>query len=261
MTPVLYEVDGGVAVITLNRPEAMNSLDTATKVALRDIVRKAADDESVRAVVLTGNGKAFCVGEDLKEHAAALDSGDVALGRTVREHYNPTVATLASMPKPVVAAVNGVAAGAGASYAFSCDLRIVADTAGFNLAFAAIALSCDTGSSWTLPRLVGWAKARELLLLPRTVRAEEALRLGMATEVVPADSVLPRALELAGQLASGPTLAYAALRRVLAVSATSTFEESLDHEAQMMQLTGESADHRHAVQAFLAKTEPVFDGC
>ena len=192
-SPVTYSVDDAVATITLDRPEAMNSLDNATKVALRDRVLQAADDPAVRAVVLTGSGRAFCVGQDLKEHADALAAGAADLGQTVREHYNPIATTLATMPKPVIAAVNGIAAGAGAAFAFACDLRIVANTAGFNLAFAAIGLSCDSGSSWTLPRLVGWARARELLLLPRTVPAEEALALALATEVVPAGSVLARA--------------------------------------------------------------------
>ncbi|WP_232827569.1 enoyl-CoA hydratase/isomerase family protein [Jiangella endophytica] len=260
MSLVRYEADDGVGVITLDRPEAMNSLDTATKVALRDAVLAAAADEAVRAVVLTGSGRAFCVGQDLKEHAEALASGDSGLATTVRAHYNPTVKALLTMPKPVIAAVNGVAAGAGASYAFACDLRIVADTAGFNLAFAAIGLSSDTGSSWTLPRLVGWAKARELLFRPRTVPAGEALTLGLATEVVPASDVLPRAMELAREFAAGPTLAYAALRRALEFSATHSLDESLDHEADMMQWTGASADHRAAVEAFLAKRPAVFHG-
>ncbi|NDL59747.1 enoyl-CoA hydratase-related protein [Phytoactinopolyspora mesophila] len=258
--PVSHEIDEDVATITFNRPDAMNSLDTATKVALRDHVRRAADDPGVRAVVLAGSGRAFCVGQDLVEHAGELREGGSGLGDTVREHYNATVRTLMSMPKPVIAAVNGVAAGAGASYAFACDLRIVADTAGFNLAFAGIGLSCDTGSSWTLPRLVGWAKAHELLLLPRTVKADEAQAIGLATEVVAADEVLSRAQELAVQLAAGPTVAYAALRRALNRSATHTLDESLEYEAEMMQLTGETHDHRNAVEAFLAKQKPTFDG-
>lgn len=260
MSPVRYEVDDGVGIITLDRPEAMNSLDTATKIALRDTVVAAGSDDAVRAVVLTGAGRAFCVGQDLKEHAQALASGESGLATTVREHYNPTVRALLTMPKPVVAAVNGVAAGAGASYAFACDVRVVADSAGFNLAFAAIGLSSDTGSSWTLPRLVGWAKARELLFLPHTVKAGEALALGLATEVVPAGDVLPRALELARGFAAGPTLAYAALRRALEFSATHGLDESLDHEADMMQWTGASDDHRAAVEAFLAKRQAVFRG-
>lgn len=258
--PVLYGIDGGVATITLNRPEAMNSLDTKTKIALRDDLRHAADDSSVRAVVLTGSGRAFCVGQDLKEHADALRSGSASLGETVTEHYNPIVSTLARMSKPVVAAVNGVAAGAGASFVFACDFRIVGQSAGFNLAFTAIGLSCDSGSSWTLPRLVGWAKARELLMLPRSVKADEALTLGLATQVVPDDTVLTRARELARQLADGPTVAYAAVRDVLNYSASHSLEESLIREGEMMTRTGATEDHRGAVSAFLAKQHAEFNG-
>src|SRR3954454_13187138 len=181
---VRHEVRDGVATITLNRPEAMNGLDIATKEALLGAVREAAADEAVRCVVLTGSGRAFCVGQDLKEHITILESSDAeSLFRTVEEHYNPIVTALATMPKPVVAAVNGVAAGAGASLAFACDFRILTEAAGFNLAFAGVALSCDTGSSWTLPRLVGRAKAIELLYFPRTLGSAESLELGLATKV------------------------------------------------------------------------------
>ena len=169
--PVQYDVSDGVATIRLNRPDAMNSLDIATKELLRETVQHAAEDEAARCVVLTGTGRAFCTGQDLKEHVALLQSGSSAqLFTTVERHYNPTVTALATMEKPVVAAVNGVAAGAGASLAFACDLRIVADTAGFNLAFANVALSCDTGSSYTLQRLVldlnGIEPVPALLLIP-----------------------------------------------------------------------------------------------
>lgn len=180
--PVRLETDAGVATITLDRPAAMNSLDLATKEALLAAVRTAAEDDAVRCVLLTGTGRAFCVGQDLKEHLADLraqeDGSGGELGDTVREHYNVIATTLAQMPKPVVAALNGVAAGAGASLAFACDLRVLAESAGFNLAFAGIALSCDTGISWTLPRLIGSAAALELLYFPRTVPAAEALELG-----------------------------------------------------------------------------------
>lgn len=152
---VLYELDGGLAVITINRPEAMNALDVATKVALRDTVTAAAEDPEVRAVLLTGAGeRAFCVGQDLNEHLAMLkqaeETGEGAL-RTVAEHYNPLTRALAGMRKPTVAAVGGVAAGAGASLAFACDFRILSDRAGFNTAFAGIGLTADSGASWTLP--------------------------------------------------------------------------------------------------------------
>lgn len=259
-SPVLYTFDSGVATITMNRPEAMNSLDTATKEALRDNVVKAADDTSVRAVVLTGTGRAFCVGQDLREHADALESGSGDLADTVQDHYNPIASGLATMRKPVIAAVNGIAAGAGAAFAFACDFRVLAESAGFNLAFTGIGLSCDSGSSWTLPRLVGWAKARELLLRPRTVRAAECLDLGLATEVVPDAEVPTRAADLARELAAGPTVAYGAVRSVLAFSASHSLAESLAHEGEMMSFTGATDDHRGAVAAFLAKEKPEFRG-
>ena len=217
-SPVLVEVAQGIATVTLNRPEAMNSLDVATKESLLAALRRVADDDAARCVVLTGTGRAFCVGQDLKEHIEILHSGSPeSLFRTVDEHYNPIVSTLAEMEKPVIAAVNGVAAGAGASLAFACDLRIVADTAGFNLAFANVALSCDTGSSYTLQRLVGRAKAIELLYFPRTVPADEALALGLATQVVPTDELGERGRRAgspAGGRADGRARRHAAVGRL-----------------------------------------------
>ncbi|MGH3424524.1 MAG: enoyl-CoA hydratase-related protein [Nocardioidaceae bacterium] len=258
--PVTYDVADGVATITINRPDAMNSFNLATKLALRDAVHRAAGDAGARCVVLTGSGRSFSAGQDLKEHVESLHAADAPLSNTVEEHFNPIVTALATMPKPVVAAVNGVAAGAGASLAFACDFRVLADTAGFNLAFAGIALSCDTGASWTLQRLVGLPRATELLMLPRTVKADEAREIGLAHQVVPADAFEQAVRELATTLAAGPTLAYASIKRVLAYSATHDLPESLAHEAQKMALTGASADHRRAVDAFIAKEKPVFEG-
>jgi 2-(1,2-epoxy-1,2-dihydrophenyl)acetyl-CoA isomerase len=259
--PVLLDVSDGVAVVTLNRPDAMNSLDVATKVALRDAVTTVAEDPAVRCVVLTGTGRAFCVGQDLKEHVELLQNGGSdQLFRTVPDHYNPTVTALATMPKPVVAAINGVAAGAGASLAFACDYRLLADGAGFNLAFTGVGLSCDTGSSWTLPRLVGQARALELLYEPRTIPAREALELGLATRVVPSADLADETASLATRLASGPTAAYGAIRRSVAFSAGHGFAESLAFEAEMMTLTGGTEDHRNAVASFVAKQKPTFEG-
>jgi 2-(1,2-epoxy-1,2-dihydrophenyl)acetyl-CoA isomerase len=257
--PVLLDVSDGVATITFNRPDAMNSLDVATKEALLDAVRSVADDAGVRCVVLTGTGRAFCVGQDLKQHIEILESASPdQLFRTVEEHYNPIVTALAGMAKPVVAAVNGVAAGAGASLAFACDLRILADTAGFNLAFAGVALSCDTGSSFTLQRLVGPARAIELLYQPRTIKADEALALGLATRVVPASELVPEVSALAATLAAGPTVALGAMRRSVAYAAGHTFAEAVAFESEMMTLTGATDDHRAAVAAFVAKEKPVY---
>ncbi|MFZ2503725.1 MAG: enoyl-CoA hydratase-related protein [Nocardioides sp.] len=259
--PVLLTIDGGVATITFNRPDALNALDVASKVALRAFVEQVAADDAVRCVVLTGSGRAFCVGQDLKEHIGILASPDASsLFNTVDEHYNPTVHALATMPKPVIAAVNGVAAGAGASLTFACDLRIVAESAGFNLAFAQIALSCDTGASWTLPRLVGPTRAMELLYFPRTVPAAEAASLGLATEVVPDDEFAARVRELAERLAAGPTLALASMRAAVRYAATHDLADALVFESERMTLTGASADHDAAVQAFLRKQPPTFEG-
>jgi 2-(1,2-epoxy-1,2-dihydrophenyl)acetyl-CoA isomerase len=260
-SPVLVDRADGVATVTLNRPEAMNSLDVATKEALLAAVSEVAEDDAVRCVVLTGTGRAFCVGQDLKEHIGILRSGHPeSLFTTVDEHYNPIVTAVATMAKPVVAAVNGVAAGAGASLAFACDLRIVADTAGFNLAFANIALSCDTGASYHLQRLVGRAKAIELLYFPSTLSAQESLDLGLATKVVPADELAGEVATLARRLAAGPTVALGSIRRSVAYAAGHSLEESLEFESAMMTRTGATADHAAAVAAFVAKEKPVFEG-
>jgi 2-(1,2-epoxy-1,2-dihydrophenyl)acetyl-CoA isomerase len=259
-SPVLLDVTDGVATITLNRPDAYNSLDVATKELLLETVLKVADDAAVRCVVLTGTGKAFCTGQDLKEHIQLLRDGSDVLFTTVDQHYNPTVTALAGMAKPVIAAVNGVAAGAGASLAFACDVRIVADTAGFNLAFANVALSCDTGASYTLQRLVGRAKALELLYFPSTITADDALALGLATKVVPAAELAAETGALAARLAAGPTVALGAMRQSVAYAAGHSFEEALEFESTMMQKTGATADHQAAVAAFVAKEKPVFEG-
>lgn len=259
--PVLYSLADGVATITLNRPAAMNSLDVATKVALRDSVRRAAEDPEARCVVLTGTGKAFCVGQDLREHVGILESGSRdELFTTVPEHYNPTVEAIVTMNKPVIAAVNGVAAGAGASLAFACDFRLLAESGGFNLAFTGIALSCDTGSSWTLPRLVGRAKAIELLYFPRTISAHEAEELGLATKVVASADLDQEVATLARRLAAGPTAAFGAVRRSVQFSAGNDFASSIEFEAQMMAETGATQDHARAVASFMAKEKPVFEG-
>ncbi|NUU24421.1 MAG: enoyl-CoA hydratase [Streptomycetaceae bacterium] len=257
---VLYDLADGVATITLNRADAMNALDTDTKVALRDAVLRAADDPEARAVVLTGSGRAFCVGQDLKQHIELLDVSPEVTFATVKDHYNPLVTAIATMPKPVVAAVNGVAAGAGAAIAFACDFRVVSEKAGFNLAFAGVALTADSGASWTLPRLVGHARATELLMLPETVPAAKALELGLANQVVPADEVAAAAGALAARLAAGPTVAYGAIKQSLAYAASHSIVDALAKEDELQLKVGSAADHRIAVDAFLAKTKPEFTG-
>ncbi len=258
--PLLVEVSDGVAWLRLNRPEAMNSLDNALKDALVAALAQVGDDPAVRCVVLTGSGRAFCVGQDLKEHVRSLADPDSTLAATVTDHYNPIVIALSTMNKPVIVALNGVAAGAGLSFALACDFRIAAQGAGLNTSFAGIALSCDSGASWSLPRLVGPARAKELLLLPRTVPADEALALGLVTKVVPVEALEQTVRELARTLADGPTLAYGSIRRAVAYSAGTDLAHALAHEAELMALTGVSNDHRAAVDAFLAKAKPTYTG-
>ena len=260
MADVLLDLTDGVATVTLNRPEAMNALDVATKEVLLTTLQRVAEDPTVRCVVLTGAGRAFCVGQDLREHINLLSTRDKSLWSTVPEHFNPIVELLSTMNKPVIAAINGVAAGAGASFAFAADLRIIADTGSFNTAFAGIALSCDSGASWTLPRLIGTARAKELLMFPRTIPATEALELGMVSRVVRPQELATVVGEVARTLAAGPTLAYGSIRRAIAFSAGHPLSESLAEEADQMAVTGSSQDHAAAVAAFIAKAKPTFRG-
>ncbi|HVT21033.1 MAG TPA: enoyl-CoA hydratase-related protein [Mycobacteriales bacterium] len=254
-----YTVADGVATITLDRPEALNALTVGLKVALLDALRRAGADDTVRAVLLTGAGRAFCVGQDLKEHVDALAAGDTELS-TVAEHYNPLVEAIATLPKPVVAAVNGSAAGAGASLAFACDIRVAADDASFLMAFARVGLGPDSGASWTLPRLVGAGRAAAMLMLAEPVAAAQALELGLVSIVVPAGDLAETALGLATRLAAGPTAAYAAIKQTLAYSASHSLGESLANEAAAQARCGQTADHRAAVQAFLDKRPATFTG-
>ncbi|GAA3576961.1 enoyl-CoA hydratase-related protein [Nonomuraea rosea] len=255
---IRYDVADAVATITLDRPDAMNSLTAETKDALLGALRRAAGDPAVRAVLLTGSGRAFCAGQDLHQHAGNLEAGR-GLANTVREHYNPIVELLTTMAKPVVAAVNGVAAGAGASLAFACDLRIASEQAKFALAFSGIGLAPDSGASWTLQRLIGQGRAAELMLLGEPLGAARALELGLVTRVVPADDLLKTAQELAVRLAQGPTLAYAATKRALAYAATHSLPDSLAMEADLQDECVATQDHLHATRAFLAKERPVFN--
>ncbi|MEV4424822.1 enoyl-CoA hydratase/isomerase family protein [Streptomyces sp. R-07] len=262
---VLYEVSDGLATITLNRPEAMNAMNVAAKVALRDAAETAAADPAVRAVLLTAAGdRAFCVGQDLKEHVGLLmadqESGTSETMNTVRDHYNPIVRALTGMRKPVVAGVNGVAAGAGFGFALAADYRVVADTASFNTAFAGVALTADSGVSWTLPRLIGASRASDLLLFPRSIGAQEAYELGIVNRLVPAADLAAEAEKVARTLAAGPTVAYAALKESLAHGAAHSLTEALDKEEELQNLAGASEDHTIAVRAFIAKEKPRYLG-
>ena len=257
---VLLQRTGAVAVLTLNRPDALNSLVVEMKTALLRAVEAVRDDDGVRAVVLTGAGRGFCVGQDLREHAALLEAGDPAPLSTVREHYNPVITALAEMGKPTVAAVNGTAAGAGLGLACAADFRIGAVGARFTTAFTGIGLTADSGLSWTLPRLVGAGRAAALLLLAEPFSAEQALEMGLLNAAVAPEQVLPAALELAERLSQGPTTAYACVKDSLRFAADSTLVDALAEEDRQQTLAGRTQDHAAAVRSFLAKQPAVFSG-
>ncbi len=262
MTDVLLvERVDGTATITLNRPDSLNSLDVALKQALHDTLADLAGDASCRAILLTGAGRAFCVGQDLRQHIETLESGSVDPLATVREHYNPLATLLGEMSKPVVAAIRGMAAGAGASLAMLADFRVGGPSTGFLMAFANVGLAGDTGASWALPRLVGHAKATELMMLAEPVKAPEALRLGLLNRLVDDDEqVLPQARALASRLASGPTIAYGQIKRQLRIGGTGTLAEALEAEYEAQVASGSTADHRSATYAFVRKERPIFEG-
>jgi 2-(1,2-epoxy-1,2-dihydrophenyl)acetyl-CoA isomerase len=251
------EVDGPVATLTLDRPEALNALTVPVKVALREALESLDRDHAVRVVILTGAGRAFCAGQDLAER----EQPDAApLEVEVRERYNPIIRAIRSMGQPVIAAVNGVAAGAGASLALACDLRIAAEEARFVLAFGRIGLVPDSGATWFLPRLVGSAKAAELALIGEGVDAAEALRLGLVSAVVPADRLMDEARALAARIAAGAPLALALTKAALQRAMTIDLDEALEGEAKLQGIAGASADHAEGLAAFREKRPPRFSG-
>lgn len=258
---VRWDLTEAVGTILLNRPRAHNALTAEMKTALLAALRQAAASPEVRAVLITGAGPAFCAGQDLREHAGLLTAAqDGAAMDTVREHYNPIVLAIRSMPKPVIAAVNGVAAGAGASLALACDLRIAARGASFLMAFARVGLAADTGASWTLQRLVGAGRAAELLLLAEPLAANRALELGLVSQVVD-DADLPAAASaLAARLAMGPTAAYAGIKAELDYAAGHDLAAALEQEAEVQAALGRTADHLAATAAFAQKQRPTFQG-
>jgi 2-(1,2-epoxy-1,2-dihydrophenyl)acetyl-CoA isomerase len=250
--PVLYETTDGVATITLNRPEVLNSLDDATGRAFIAALRKAAADPAARCVVLTGAGRGFCAGQDLKEQQSSL-------GGAVRNRYNPIVRAIRACPQPVIASVNGVAAGAGCSFALACDLRIASAQASFVLSFAKVGLVPDSGASFFLPRLVGLGKAMELALFGGRVDAEEALRIGLVNRVVPAEELGEATRAWASELAAGP-YGLALVKRALMHGAAADLDAALEQEAYLQDLAGRSHDHAEARAAFGEKRPPRFTG-
>jgi 2-(1,2-epoxy-1,2-dihydrophenyl)acetyl-CoA isomerase len=247
--------DGAVLTIALNRPDKLNAFGAAMHEDFKGALREAADLE-VRAVVLTGSGRGFCVGQDLAE----LQEGERDVGALLRARWNRHVLGLRSLEKPVLAAVNGPAAGAGLSLACACDLRIAADTAAFVPAFVNVGLVPDTGGSWLVPRLLGYARAFEWMCSGRKIGVEEALAWGLVSEVVGADEVLAIAQGRAAELAALPTKAIAMTKRLFERAASSRLDEQLELEAQLQVAATRTEDFAEGVAAFLEKREPRFSG-
>jgi 2-(1,2-epoxy-1,2-dihydrophenyl)acetyl-CoA isomerase len=254
---LLAAAANGVLTLTLNRPDALNSFTVEMKEALLAGLKDAARNKEVRVVILTGAGRAFSAGQDLKEHAGP-DVND--LGTELRTRYNPIILAMRRLEKPIIGAINGVAAGAGISVALACDIVIASDKASFMEAFGRVGLVPDTGSSWFLPRLVGPARAAEMIFTADSVDAATAERIGLVNRVVPADSLMDEANALAARLAQAAPIALALAKRALNRALDSNLEDALEFEAQLQSIAGRSADHREGVAAFVEKRPPNFKG-
>ncbi|WP_026961323.1 enoyl-CoA hydratase-related protein [Alicyclobacillus herbarius] len=255
---IRYQVEDGVARITLNRPEVMNAINQQMGEELYDALKQVDADLNVRALVLTGEGRGFCSGQDLSE-GAAIQSG-AALGDTVRERYNLLITRLHGLRVPSLAAISGTAAGAGFSLALACDLRFAAVNAKFTLAFNKIGLVPDSGASYFLPRLVGIGRALELAWTGEVISAETAYSLGIVNHVYEPEKLLEESMAFARHLAEGPTVAYRLTKQALFANASATLPEALEREAELQNEAGHTDDFREGVQAFLEKRRPQYRG-
>ncbi|OUC76315.1 enoyl-CoA hydratase-related protein [Gordonia lacunae] len=256
---VTLDISGGLATITLARPAAHNALDAGMKTAFLDAVGKAAASPEIRAVLLTAEGKNFCVGQDLGDHVAALDADPATAMETVAEHYNPLIRALAALRVPVVVAIPGACVGAGWGIALAGDIRVAGERTSFATAFSGIGLASDSGLSHSLVQNLGASRAGALLLLGDKVTAAQALEWGLVHRVVADDDVRAAALDIAQRLASGPTAAYGEVKSLVGASAAG-LDAALDRERDAQVALGQTADHKAAVAAFLAKEKPVFTG-
>jgi 2-(1,2-epoxy-1,2-dihydrophenyl)acetyl-CoA isomerase len=258
---LLFETADGIATVTLNRPDVLNSFNAEMRRELTAAFAEIQGDSTVRAVILTANGRGFCAGQDLRERLDAYDTGQApVLGETLRREYNPLILAMRRLPKPIVGAINGVAAGAGCSLALACDLRVASEQASFLEAFVRIGLVPDSGSSFFLPRLIGMARAAEMMFLADPMPAAQALELGLVNRVVPADQLQPAARELALRLAQLPTRAIGQAKRQLNLALSAGLEAVLDEEADGQAMASQTGDHVEGVKAFLEKRPPAFTG-
>jgi 2-(1,2-epoxy-1,2-dihydrophenyl)acetyl-CoA isomerase len=257
---IQFQIENGVALLTLNRPDRLNSFTRAMHLEVRDALDTVQNDRSVRVLVLTGAGRGFCAGQDLAERAVEPGAAGVDLGESVEKFYAPLVLTLRSLPMPVICAVNGVAAGAGANLALACDIVLAATSASFVEVFCKLGLIPDTGGTWHLPRLIGHARATGLAMLGDKLSAATAEQWGLIWRCVPDAVLMDEALAMAEHFASAPTKGLAFTKKALHASYTNTLPEQLKLEGEMMRELGYSHDYREGVAAFIAKRPAHFKG-
>lgn len=255
---ILYVVEGGICRITLNRPDVFNSFNEELSAEFIDALKKATKDDAIRTVIITGEGKAFCSGQDLKDIKGEV--GNRSLGDSVLRRYNPMIIAIREMPKPVICRLNGVAAGAGASLALACDMIIAADNASLIEVFSNVGLVPDSGSSFFLPHLVGYNKAFELISLASKITAQDAFNLGFIYKVVAAAELDAAVNELAQRYATGPTKSYALTKKMLNKAYSASLNEMLQQEYYGQEIAGRSADYKEGVTAFNEKRKPNFSG-
>ena len=257
---ILFTIEQGVATLTLNRPEQLNSFNAQMHKEVREALKQVRQNPEVRCLLITGSGRGFCAGQDLGDRNGAPGAAAPDLGESIEKNYNPLIRALRDLPMPVICAVNGVAAGAGANIALACDITLAAKSASFIQAFCKIGLVPDSGGTWTLPRAVGMARAKALALLGDRLSAEQAEQWGMIWRCVDDAALQDEALKLARQLATQPTYGLALIKRALNASASNSFDEQLDLERDLQRLAGRSEDYREGVAAFMAKRTPEFKG-
>lgn len=255
---VSYQVEDGVAVVSLNRPEVVNAINEQLGQDLYAAMKQVDADESVKVAVLTGTGRGFCAGQDLSDATAV--KGELHLANSVRDRYNPLLAKMNTLRVPLLAAVNGAAAGAGFGLALACDVRFASTTAKFTMAFSKIGLVPDSASSYFLPRLVGLGKALELAWTGDVLDAGQALRLGIVNAVYEPDELLPQVMAFAERLAHGPTVALRLTKELMHENFFASLPEALEREAAFQEVAGRSHDFREGVQAFLEKRQPRYRG-
>jgi len=255
-----FTVNSGVATLTLNRPKALNSFTMEMHGEVREAMAQVIDDESIRCLVITGAGRGFCAGQDLGDRAVSAGDAPPDLGESVEKNYNPLIRSIMNLPKPVICAVNGVAAGAGSSIALACDIVLAARSASFIQVFCKIGLVPDSGGTWNLPRAVGLARAKGLAMLGDRLPAETAEEWGLIWKCIDDDSLQEETQKMAGYFATQPTRALGRIKKLLNESGTNTLLEQTDLEKDAMQELGQSDDYREGVAAFMEKRPPVFRG-